>query len=266
MLTKTLFDIKTCNGENHYDITDDTMCDFKRLPCGCADLKDYEIDEYIASVKNPDIRVRKEVGFGNGFTIPEDRTVGYFPVTKYDVELDENLESYEELNEMTNLEKDVLTMSAVYKVGVPVPYPRTLIPHTTFNVKVEYVVACLNTGNPYFGRYRTFCYSCFDMVNQTDEDGLAFDDSDGTAVCGYNEICKFSEEYQDETSTEPRLYVQVDHRPSHQVCQLYGVEEARAFASLRHDMPIFDETETLSIQDEFYCDVCTDFIMRVSYA
>ena len=235
------------DGENHFIKAVDTVCEFSLLACGCPDVwvqADENDDrnafgnlgEYLASVLDIDER-----------TDDERQTLDLTTVVN---------ETPEEL--LTDSDKFI---AAHYNIGEHVPYPRRLLPHTEYRVRIDFVVAAMNTGNPHFSRPRTFCPDCWQGIEDADNEDLGAMDEDGwSPPASYTLLSSLSVEYTDETVSDGLLYLQVEHRPAHCLNMEWGIEEAIAFTHQRHTVPWGNFTA----QEEFYCDRCSCFVMHVS--
>lgn len=256
MLSKpfTYGSIIHCGDENHFSVYRDTRLEFTLLPCGCPDVFFEEdgygtMDMYLNDVQNLDSRTDEERNF---VTLDDRQIVEESPEIP-----DHLLPETVALLEPDQFTYDILTQS--YKLGEAVPFPIQLLPSTEYRVKVDYIVAALNTGNPFFARPRTFCPSCFEAVQHNEGDV----DEDGIVATGYTELANLSIEYVDETLEDCKLYLQMEHRPAHAVCQEWGIEEATNFVNQRH-YKVYDSLGAVSIQEELFCEICDKFVMTVS--
>lgn len=248
------------NDENHFSVSLDTRLEFDLLPCGCPDTHfDDEgygtMDMYLNDIQNIDYRTDEE----RNYVTLDDRNVVVESPTISDIH-NNTLPLLDVLLDSDKFLYDILAKT--YKLGEAVPFPKRLLPSTSYKVKVEYVVGALNTGNPFFSRPRTFCPSCFEVVNRQGDDGVP--DEDGIIECGYTELANLCVEYEDETLEDGLLYLQMEHRPAHALCQEWGIEEAINYVNQRH-FRILEHIGAVSIQEELFCDVCDEFVMTILY-
>lgn len=236
------------NDENHFVKTVDTACEFAILACGCPDV-------WVQADENDDRN-----SFGN---------LGEYITSVLDVDERTDAERYAiDFNTIyhsstPDIQRQPLTdtdklIAAHYNIGDHVPYPRILLPHTEYSVKIDFVVASLNTGHPHFNRPRTFCGDCWEIVQQDDREEIM--DEEGNFPDSYTELCSLSVEYKDETVSDGLIYLQVEHRPAHCLNMEWGLENAIAFTHQRLTVPWADFT----FQEELYCDRCSCFVMHVS--